>query len=70
MRSGSPTELLYADDFAMVSESFEGLKRKLEVFKESLESKGLGVKVEKMKIIISFEKAGKVRNERNLPCVL
>lgn len=41
IRSRCPEKLLYADDLALVSESLEGLKSRLEVWKVALGTKGL-----------------------------
>ena len=39
IRSGNPEKLLYADGLAIVSETFEGLKKRLEVRKGLLEER-------------------------------
>ena len=39
IRSGNPEKLLYADGLAIVSETFEGLKERLEVRKRLLEER-------------------------------
>ena len=41
IRSGCLEELLYADDLALVSESLEGLKGRLEAWKENWSENGL-----------------------------
>ena len=40
IRSQCQEELLYSDDLTLVSETLEGLKGRLESWKEALESKG------------------------------
>ena len=59
IRSGCPEKLLYADDFALVSETHEGLKRRLGAWKGVLESEELKVNVKKTKMI-SSENGGKI----------
>lgn len=56
IRSGCPEGLLYTDDLALVSETLEGLKRRLEDWKGASESKGLRANV-KTKMIISSKNA-------------
>ena len=56
-RLACPEELLYADDLALVSDTVEGLKRRLEARKSKLESESLRVNV-KIKIIASKLNAG------------
>ena len=68
MRSGCPEELLYADDLALVSETIEGLKGKLESWKQVLESGGLRVNLGKTKVMVSGCDVGKVREQGKYPC--
>ena len=44
-REGALSELLYADDLVLMSETIDGLRNKLIKWKEALESKGLKVNV-------------------------
>lgn len=44
-RGGCSEELFYADDFALISESLDGLKGRLESWKGPLETKELRVNV-------------------------
>ena len=69
IRSGYPEDpegLLYTDDLALVSETLEGLKRRLEDWKGASESKGLRANV-KTKMIISSKNARKVSEEEKFP---
>ena len=52
-------ELLYDDDFALVNETLEGMKGRLEAWKGALKSERLRVNVKKTKIMISSENVGK-----------
>ena len=45
IKLGCPEELLYADDFALVSESLNDLKVRLEAWKGPLESKKLRISI-------------------------
>ena len=51
-RTGTPWELLYADDLVIVAEIKIGLRRKLTVWKEKLEKKGLRVNILETKVMI------------------
>src|SRR5207245_3229491 len=48
---GLPYELLYADELVLMADSMEELTVKLEKWKESLETKGLGVNLSKTKVM-------------------
>ena len=63
-------ELLYADNLTLVIETLEGLKRTLEAWKGTLESKGLKVCVMNMKGMISSENTGKVSKEGKFCCAV
>ena len=63
-----PRKLLYTGDFALVSALLEGLKEKLETWKDKLESTELRLNVKKEKIIAIGDKAWKDRNEEKLSC--
>ena len=52
-RTGSPWELLYADDLAIIAETIEELSQKLDAWKVNLEKKGLRVNMKKTKIMFS-----------------
>ena len=51
--TGTPWELLYADDLVISAETEEGLKMKLNKWKTEMEAKGLRVNMGKTKIMIS-----------------
>jgi len=50
-----PWELLFADDLAVIAETKEELIKRLNVWKENVESKGMRVNMNKTKVIISGE---------------
>ena len=50
-RSGCPWELLYADDLANIADSAEELQRKLLLWKNGIEAKGLRVNLNKTKFL-------------------
>ena len=52
-RNGCPWELLYADGLAIIAETNEELWKKLKIWKEGMEPKGLRVNTDKTKILIS-----------------
>ena len=47
-----PSELLYADNLVLMSETIEGLRNKLLKLKEAFESKDLKVNLEKTKVVV------------------
>ena len=49
-REGALSELLYADDLVLMSETIEGLRNKFLKWKEAFESKGLKVNLGKTKV--------------------
>ena len=52
-REGVLSVLLYADDLVLMSETIEGLWNKLLKWKETIESKGLEVKLGKTNVMVS-----------------
>ena len=52
-REGALSELLYADDIVMMSETIEGLRDKFLKWKEAFESKSLKVNLGKTKVMVS-----------------
>ena len=52
-REGVLSELLYADDLVLTSESMEGLREKFWKWKGAFESKGLKVNLGKTKVVVS-----------------
>ena len=57
-----PWELLYADDLAMIAETEEELIKRLNEWKNNVESTGVRVNMNKTKVMISGERQ-KVRQE-------
>jgi len=51
-----PWELLYADDLAVIAETEEELIRRLNEWKDNVESKGMRVNMNKIKVMISGER--------------
>ena len=51
-REGALSELLYANDLLLMSETIEGYRKKSLKWKESFESKGLKVNLGKIKVIV------------------
>ena len=50
---GCPWELLYAGDLVLMAETLEDLKKKLTIWKDNIEAKGLRVNVNKTKLVCS-----------------
>ena len=67
-RTGTPWELLYADDLVIVAETENDLRRKLAVWKEKLEKKGLRVNIGKTKVMICGNNLGTLTDSGNFPC--
>ena len=51
-REGALSELLYADDLVLMSETIEELRNKFIKWKEAFESKGLKVNLGKTKVVV------------------
>jgi len=51
-----PWELLYADDLAVIAETEEELIKRLNEWKDNVESKGTRVNMNKTKVMISGER--------------
>jgi len=54
-RVALPWELLNADDLAVIAETEEELIKRLNAWKDNVESKGIGVNMNKTKVMISGE---------------
>jgi len=54
-RVALPWELLYADDLAVIAETEEELIKRLNEWKDNMESKGMRVNMNKTKVMISGE---------------
>ena len=61
-RVALPWELLYADDLAVIAETEEELIKRLNEWKDKVESKGMRVSMNKTKVMISGERQ-KVRQK-------
>ena len=61
-RVALPWELLYADDLAEIAETEEELIKRLNEWKDNMESKGMRVNMNKTKVMISGERQ-KVRQK-------
>ena len=67
-RTGTPWELLYADDLVISAETEEGLKMKLNKWKTEMEAKGLRVNMGKTKIMVSGVNLQKLKDSGEYPC--
>ena len=56
VRNGLMSEMLYADDLVLMSETMEGLREKFWKWKEAFESKGPKVNLGKTKVVVSRQK--------------
>ena len=55
-RVALPWELLYADDLAVIAETEEKLIKRLNEWKDNVESKGMRVNMNKTKVMVSGER--------------
>jgi len=55
-RVALPWELLYADDLVVIAETEERLIKRLNEWKDNVESKGVRVNMNKTKVMISGER--------------
>ena len=67
-RTGSPWELLYADDLVITAETIEELSQKLNAWKVNLENKGLRVNMKKTKIMFSGVNMDTLVDSGAYPC--
>ena len=69
-REGLPWELLYADDLILIADSEEELRRKMQIWKDTLEDKGMKVNIAKTKVMICdrYEKHGCNEETGLWPC--
>ena len=67
VRNGLMSEMLYADDLVLMSETMEGLMEKFWKWKEAFESKGLKVNLGKTKVVVSGAE-GEVSVSKVDPC--
>ena len=66
--TGTPWELLYADDLVISAETEEGLKMKLNKWKTEMEAKGLRVNMGKTKIMVSGVNLQTLKDSGKYPC--
>lgn len=64
----SPWELLYADDLVIIADNVEELKARLNIWKSSMESKGLRVNMGKTKILCSGKNMNILKDKGKWPC--
>ena len=67
-RTGTPWELLYADDLVISAETEEGLKMKLSKWKTEIEVKDLRVNMGKTKIMVSGVNLQTLKDSGEYPC--
>ena len=67
-RVALPWELLYADDLAVIAETEEELIKRLNKWKENVESKGKRVNMNKTKVVISGERQMVWQKAARWPC--
>jgi len=67
-RVALPWELLYADDLAMIAETEEELVKRLNEWKDNVESKGMRVNMNKTKVRISGEHQMVRQKDARWPC--
>ena len=67
VRNGLMSEMLYADDLVLTSETMEGLREKFWKWKEAFKSKGLKVNLGKTKVVVSGAE-GEVSVSKVDPC--
>jgi len=68
LRVALPWELLYADDLAVITETEEELIKRLNEWKENVESKGMRVNMNKTKVMISGERQNVRQKDVRWPC--
>ena len=66
-RVALPWELLYADDLAVIAETEEELIKRLNEWKDNVESKGMRVNMNKTNVMTSGERQ-KMRQKARRPC--
>ena len=66
-RVGCPWEMLHADDLVILAETFE---RKMAVWKNGLESKGLDVNMGKTEVMISGRDLHSLQTSDKYPCAV
>ena len=67
-RTGTPWELLYADDLVIIAETEEELRSKLSKWKQAMEAKGLRVNVGKTNVMFSGNNLNSLKDSGKYPC--
>ena len=67
-RAALPWELLYADDLAVIAETEEEMIKRLNEWKDNVESKGMRVNMNKTKVMISGERQKLRQKAVRWPC--
>ena len=67
-RVALPWELLYADDLAVIAETEEELIKRLNEWKDNVDSKGMRVTMNKTKVMISGERQKFRQKAVRWPC--
>jgi hypothetical protein len=67
-RTGTPWELLYADDLVIIAETEEELRLKLTKWKTEMEEKGLRINLGKTKIMASGTNLHTLKDSGKYPC--
>ena len=67
VRNGLMSEMLYADDLVLTSETMEALREKFWKWKEAFKSRGLKVNLRKSKVVVSGAE-GEVTVSKIDPC--
>ena len=67
-RVAQPWELLYADDLAVIAETEEQLIKRLNEWKNNVESKAMRVNMNKTKVMISGERQMVRQKDVRWPC--
>jgi len=70
VRVALPWELLYADDLVVIAENEEDLIKKLNVWKNNVEDRGMRVNMNKTKVMISGERQKPEQKAARWPCDL
>ena len=69
-RVGVPWEMLYADDLVIVAKTLEELETRYSAWKNSMESKGLRINLDKTKVMLSGVQNGPVFSSGQYPCAV
>jgi len=67
-RVALPWELLYADDMAVIAETEKELTKRLNEWKDNVESKGMRVNMNKTKVVISGKRQMVWQKAARWPC--